>query len=445
MKSIFSILLILITVSVKAQNKWSLEDCTNHAKEHSVEIVKQKFQNKTINEDIVIAKGNYYPNASFSGTQGYSLGNSFNVSTGVGQLESRFNSFSLSSSLNVFNGFSNKYKLQQARLNSEKGNVDLEKLKLDVSLTIANQYLQVLYNKEILELAKKQKTISEKEANRLEQLFKSALNSKSEFLEIKSEYVTDNKEVLVAENNLKNSLLELQALLDVKTIKDFDVYEIDVKDFEYNETLLDSKKIYEEALGFNPLIKSTEYAVDVNEKGVKIAKADLYPSINFNYSYSSSYYHLQGREDVVFNSETNRFEDNGFLVQLDNNRTHFLGFSLSVPIFNRFQTKSNIDKSKVQLEIAKVELENQKKELENKIEIAYNDVITAKVALEASKVAMESQEEAFNIVKNKYQEALVTSYEFLESKAKYIVKESDLIRAKYDYIFKIKILEYYKK
>lgn len=444
MKHFILLSTILFSISVVSQNTWTLEECIEHAKINNIDVLKQKFNNKSLNEDITIAKGNYYPDATFNASQGFSLGNSFNVSTGVGQLESRFNSFSLSSSINLFNGFSNRNKLQLAKLNTQKGDVDLDQIKLDLSLNITNKYLLVLFNKEILSVAKEQELISQQEVNRLTKLYKAALKSKSELLEMESTLALDKKEHIIAANNVTNSLIELQALLDIKIIENFDIKTINIDDVNGQIVFSDSHDIYGEALKTNPLLISTQLKSDMNEKDIQIAMANLYPRLNFNYSYGSNYYHIQGREDIVFNQETNQYEDNGFLIQLDNNRTHYLGFSLTVPIFNRFQTRSNIDKTKIELEINQVELENQKKELKHKIEIAWNDVIAAKSSLEASSIALTSQQEAFTIAQKKYLEGYMTNYEFLVSKTKYIKTQSDLITAKYEYMFKIKVLEYYK-
>lgn len=444
MKHLF-LVIILISNFLTAQNKWSLADCISHAKEHNIDIVKQQFQNNIITEDITIAKGNYFPDLNFSGSQGFSLGNSFNISTGVGQQESRFNSFSLSSSLSLFNGFKNRYELQKSKLSTEKGAIDLNKLGLDLSLNIANNYLQVLFNKEIVSVAAEQEVISQQEVNRLHKLFQSALKSKSELLEMRSTYALDQKELLIAKNNLKNSLITLQELLDIKTIEDFDIKDILVIDFEDAVPLLNANDIYTKALETNPLLKSTQLSSDISEKNIQIAKSNFYPSLNFNYSYSSNYYHLQGSTDEVFNQQTNQNENNGFLTQLENNKTHYLGFSLTVPVFNRFYTQSSVDKSKVAMEIKQVEFENQKKELLNKIKIAHNDISTAKATLNATQSAVTSQEEAFTIAQKKYQRGLSTSYEFLESKSKYIQTKSEFIKAKYDYLFKIKVLEYYNQ
>jgi len=443
MKQLLLYLLVFLSFYVDAQTKWSLDDCINHAKTNNVDILKQQLQNESFNEDITAAKGSYYPDVNFNGSQGFSLGNSFNVSTGVGQLESSFNSFSLSSSLNIFNGFTNKYNLQKARLTSEKGLVDLEQVYLDLELNIANQYLTILFNKEIVTVAEEQVKISNQEVIRLQQLYKSALTSKSELLQIQSTLASDTKELLIAKNNLSNSKIELKELLDLNDIDNFDIEDIDLSDFESIVLSSNSQSIFNEALKTNPLLKSTMLSLEISEKNIKIAYANFYPKFNFNYSYGSNYYHLLGQDDFVFNQDTQQFEDNGFFVQLNNNRTHYIGLSLTVPIFNRFATKTNLNKAKIDLEVNKVELANQKNQLKNKIKIARNDVLTAKASLDAAISASTSQKEAFSINQNKYSEGLMTSFDFLESKSNHIKTESDLVQAKYDYLFKIKVLEYY--
>lgn len=423
--------------------KWTLEDCILYAKANNIDVLKQYLQNESFIEEIKKAKGNYYPNLEFNASQGFNLGNSFNVSTGVGQLESSFNSFSLSSSLNVFNGNSNKYNLQKAKLIAERGLVDLDQIYLEMSLRIVNKYLTILFNKEILKVAEEQVLISEQEVKRLKRLFSSALSSKSELLQMESTLASDTKKLLIAKNNLSNSKIELKSLLDINNIENFDVEDVNLSNFENILFTENVQKIYSEAVQKNPLIRYLNLTNEINVRNIKIAKANFYPTLRFNYSYSSNYYHILGREDRVFNQETQQFEYNGFFVQLNNNRTHYLGLNLNVPIFNKFITKTSYNRSEIDLKISKTELENRKNQLKNEIQIAYNDMLTAKASLDAATSASVSQKESFKINQNKYSNGLMTSLDFLKSKTNYIKTESDLIKSKYDYLFKIKILNYY--
>ena len=445
MKKLFKYIIIiscfcLISINTFSQKKWTLEKCIEYAKEHNVDIIKQKIRANIINSDIKIAKGSYLPDASLNASQNFSLGNSFNVSTGVGQRESSSNSFSLSSSLNIFNGFSNRYKLQKSKLSKEKSEADVDRIQFDLALNITNKYLQVLFNKEILKIAKEQVAISQKNFNRLERLYKNALTGKRELLEIESTLASDKKEKAVAENNLANSLITLQELLDVKQIENFDIEEIPIENLN-----LRSNQISENIIENNPQIIASKIDLELKNKDIQLSKVNFYPRVNLNYSYSSNYFHILGQDDVVFNQQTNQNVPNGFFTQLDNNRTHYIGISATIPIFNRFLTKENYKKSKEELKISEAELSDNKQKLRNKITIATNDVIASKVSLDASKIAFKTQKQAFEIIQNQYSKGNIGNYEFLESKSKLVRNTSEYIKAKYDTYFKTKILKFYFK
>lgn len=436
-------LFILIIGSVNAQQSWSLEDCINYAYDHNIEVVKQYINNNKLEQDMLSAKGNYLPDVSFSASQGFSLGNSFDISTNVGRKESRFNSFSLSSAANLFNGFSNKFKLQHAKLNRERGNVNLDKIKFDISLNITNNYLQVLFSQEILKVAKEQINISSSNYNRLQKLFKNALISKKELLEIESILAVDQKVVIITENNLKTNIIKLKELLGLNNNDNFEIDSIKFGSSEIRFLDASKSKIIGSSLVSNPLMKLSELEISIQEELIKIAKAAFLPRVNLNYSYSSNYYHLQGTEDRVLNQATNEWVDNGFFNQLNNNKTHYIGISAIIPIFNRFSTKINYVKSKEDLKLVKADFENHKFQLKNIIEIAMNDSESAKASLIASRTAFKTQKEVFDIAQKNYTLGNLRNYEFLESKSKYIQRYSELIKAKYDYFFKLKIVEYY--
>ena len=435
-----STLLLIVSLNTYAQEKWSLEKCISYAKENNVDVVKQRIRNEILKSDITISKGKYLPDASFNASQNFSLGNSFNVSTGVGQLESSSNSFSLSSSVPIFNGFSNKYNLQKSKVSLEKGESDLEKIRFDLSLNITNKYLQVLFNTEILKVAKEQVQISEQNYKRLKRLHNNALVGKRELLEIESTLASDKKEILVAQNNVNNSLLELQELLGISATKNFDIETIEI---EVVVQTLRSNSISENVIDSNPIIKSSFSDLELKKRDLKISEASFYPRVNLNYSYSTNYFHILGRDDVVFNQETGQFDENGFFTQLNNNRTHFISLSVSVPIFNRFQTRENYKKAQEEIKISEIELSNQKLLLKNKIKTAINDANTAKVTLQSNKIAYQSQSEAFDILNEQYKNGNISNYEFLQGKSNLIKDTSEFIRSKYDYLFKNKILEFY--
>ena len=444
MKYTCIVLLVCINIFAYGQKKWSLKDCIQYAQKSNIDLLKIRADNNKFAEDIDIAKGNSLPDLSFNALQGFNLGSNFNVSTGVGQLGSRYNSFSLQSSWLVYSGHSTRYKLQEAQLSYKKAQADASSLALNISLEVINQYLNVLFNKEILAIAQQQEKISTQEEKRLNRLLEQALIPRSDLLELQATVANDRKEVEIARNNLKTSLIQLAELIDVNHIADFNIQSLNIKNSEAFVLIDRPEAIYQSALDRNPYVRSAELDMALGELSILREKAQYYPSLYLTYSFSTSYYHVNGTDDVVFNQETGDFEKNGFLTQLNNNKIHFIGLSLGVPIFNRFQTKANVKKAAIGLEVNQLELRNQKNQLLNKIRIAYNDAVSAKAVFRAAEERLSYQRAAFQGVQRKFQDGLISSYEFLESKSNYIKAQSDLLVAKYECFFKLKILEYYK-
>ena len=441
MKKILVGLMFLSGLPCTAQEVWTLDTCIAYATENNIDVITQQYENEKIQEDITIAKGDFFPDANFTGSQNYRLGSSLDISTGIGQQESRSNSFSLSSSLTLFNGFRKHYRLQQSKLSKEKGQADIDRIIQEMTLSITDRYLEVLFNKEILAVAKEQEAISEQEVKRLQKLYDRGFVSKRDLLEIQSTNAFDTKEVVLAENNVANSLIQLKEILAIEDIENFDI--APVQDLDVDANFLEtSGKLYEDAMQNNPLIRATSLQTQIGEKEVKIAQSALYPQVNFSYSFSSFYFHIQGQEDVIFNQQTQMFEDNGFFTQLNNNKIHFIGLNATIPIFNRFLNKSTIDKIKIDLTIIEQTLENQKKELKNRITIASNDIKSAQASKVASEEGLNAQKEAFEIVVRNYQKGNLSSYDFLESKSKYAQAQSEAIRSKYEYILKQKYLSF---
>ncbi len=427
-----TLLLFTVLMTSYAQKKWTLDDCISHAKTHNIDILRQQLQNLSLKEDITVAKGNYFPDFSFNASEGISFTRgAFNASTGITTSSSNFTNLGFNTSVTLFSGNRNNYTLQQAKLAVQKGEIDIERFALDLSLQITNQYLQVLFNKGLLGIALEQKDISDQEVKRLTKLHEAALRSKSELLQIQSTNATDIKNVVEAQNTLNNSLIQLKQLLDINNIDGFDISEINVSTYDAQAVFVDPNTVFENALQNNPTIAATSLQYKIDEKNIKISKSALYPSLSLNAGYSTSFFGIEGGNNLFFE-------------QLRNNQTQNISLGLNVPIFSRFSTRSNIDKAKVALELTKTELTNQKSELKNRIAIAHNDVMTAKAVLKAAETASQAQTEVFTIDQQKYREGYMTSEDYLLSKGNYVRAESELERAKYDYIFKLKVLDYYK-
>ena len=447
MKSIrIKIILLIIFVPlllISQVKEISLEECIQLAKENNINVLNQKYTISKLESDIKIAKGLFLPDLNFSSSQGYNLGDSFNVSTGLGQRKSSSTLLGLSSSLVLYEGKANINKLKYSKLNREKNNVELESIRRELELLIANDYLQALLFKESINAAKSQLEVSEKQLKRVKILYKSGKITKKELLENQSLVEIDRKNIVEASTNYKNSLIKINEFLSFKKIENLAIQDIDVSIIE-NRFLLNTENDFSKNIDLHPSIVTTRLDMELQSVELAISKSPFYPKLSFNYEYRSGYYHILGEDDLVFNSATNQFESNGFLKQLNNNKSHNLTFSLVIPIFNRFINRMNFKKSKDDLEISKINYFDNKKNLINQLEIAYNDMLAAKAFYESNKLTLKFQKEVYRAADEQYKTGIINVYDFIDSRNRLLKAESDFTKSKFEYLFKIKIVEFYK-
>lgn len=435
----------ILSFIVQSQQKMTLDACIKLATENNIDVAKQQTNNLKLEHDKTIAKGTFLPNLNFNATQDFNLGNSFNVSTNVGQLESRSNTFYLTSSMVLFNGLSNTNKHKLSKMHIENGKLQLRNIQRNLEISVTNQYLQALLFKETVQIAKNRLENSTEQLARVKALYHNESITKSEMLEHESLVESDKNSVIETQNNYKNALITLKEVLAIEDIETFDIEDVDVSLIKADTLSRTEEVIQASKLEQHPAILVLASKEKIAEQNAKVDKGAFYPKVTFDYSYGTGYYHLQGREDVVFNRETNAFEANGFFKQLDNNRLHYLGFSVVVPIFNRFVTRETYKKRKLEQNFAALQLQQGKKEILNETRQAYNNVLTAKAALQSNKKILDFQEEAFKVSEEKYKLNISSVYEFIESRNRLLMAQTDYVKAKYSYLLKLKILKFYYK
>lgn len=442
-KYLMPIFLLSVTVINGQVEKLTLEECIALAKKHNVQARNQHYAIEKLKNAVDISKGDFLPDLNFKASQGYNLGNSFNVSTSLGQQESSSSIFSIASSTTIFEGKAKTNQLKYSRLNVERGEIELEKIQRELEVLVTNDYLQVLLFKEAMVITKNQYKLSEKQLARVTILYESGIVTKKELLENRSQVETDRKNKITASINYKNAILTMGERIWLEKTDDVGVRDLNISSIE-NKFLLANQMSFENNLETHPVLSASETDVKLQELKLKIDKAAFYPSLRFNYEYGSSYYHLLGQEDLVFNSVTNEFEGNGFFKQLENNKSHNLIFSLTVPIFNRLATRSGLKQSKNDYEMAKINLKENKKLLFNKFETAYNDMLAARATYDANKLTVQFQEEVFRVSTEQYESGIINIYNYIDSKNRFLSTQSDFIKSKYEYLLKIKILEFYR-
>jgi len=440
---IASIFSVSICVS---QKKWTLKECVDHALDNNITVQQSLLNLELAKLNVKNAKGNFLPNLNTSASQILNFGSFLGINGSRISRDTRGNSVSANSSTTLFNGFRNLNTYKQAKLGVERSQLNLEKIQNDIALFVVNGYLNVLFAKENLNVAKTQAKISKKQVEAATQRYEAGITAKGNLLNAKSTAATDQQNVVRQENILSIALLNLAQSLQIPT-KDFDILEIEINNPSGVLLFNNSDVVYQKALSTQPQIKNAELGIVDSEYNIEIAKSFLKPTVNFSFGANTSYQHLQGRKDeitiidpVTMISET---IPNGFFKQFSDNLGYNFSLNINIPVFNRTQSKTNIARQFINKELSQVSLDNEKLQLKQSIEQAFVDSKAAAKTFEAAKISLEAQREAFKNALESYNLGASTLFDFDLVRNRLVSAESALIRAKYDFVFKTKVLQFY--
>lgn len=433
MKNFFSLLLtILIVGSINAQDqKWTLQECVQRALENNISIRQSELDVKTAEIAKLDAVGNFLPSISANARVSKSTGLSFDPTT---QEPTTIKYLSASGGLSMgytlFDGLKNFREVQRAKISGLAAQYNLEKMQDDILLYVANGFLQVLLNKENLKVLQAQNEVTIQQIERTQQLVDGGVLPRGDLLEVRAQNATEIQSIVTAENNVKISLISLAQILLIKDYKTFDI----AADIEYEiageEILLKSpEEILTNAKEERSEIKIAEQNVALAEKDIQLARGNYFPTLSAFFGYDTRY----SDTDIV-----NRFWD-----QLSINDGYSYGLSLNIPILNGLSVRNNVSRSKINLERSKINLEQATLDLESTVYQSYLDAQGALKAYEASQVAAESQALAYDYAKERYDVGLTNAFDYSQAKQRYDNSQIELNRTKYDYIFRLKVLELY--
>ena len=419
-------------MSTFSQKKWTLKECVNQALEKNLTIQQNKLSLELAKKDVEIAKGNFLPNLNASSGGNLNFGSGFDYVTQNRVATSIFGgSLGLNAGYTVFNGFRNTNTFKQAQLGVASSLLDLQKIENDISLFVVNGYLNILFAKENLNAFEVQYNISKKQLEAVAARFQSGIIAKGDLLNTKSTVATNLQSVIAQENALNIALLNLAQLLQVPS-ESFDIALLDVgvpsSDLLYDNSSL----VYYKSVGRMPEILRAKLAIENADLNIKISKSYFLPSISASAGLSTNYgYNLKSGPDTPF------------FNQLDDNLGYGVGLNINIPIFNRFQTKNNLAKSKIAKEISETRLAIEKVQLKQTIEQAFLDVKAALKTYQAATISLESQNEAFKNAQERYNYGSMTLFDFDLVRTRLVTAQATLIRSKYDYVFKTKVLQFY--
>jgi outer membrane protein len=432
------ILLLLCSISFQAQTKkWTLKECVNYAVQNNISIKQTELDTKTAAIDKKGAIGSFLPSFNANGSHSWNIGLNQDITTGLLQNKTtQFTSAGATVGIDIYRGLQNQNSLRKANLSIIAAKYQLLKMQEDVALNVANAFLQVLFNKENLKVQKNQLAINEKQLLRSQELVQAGLIASGDLLDAKATVASDNQRLIAADNALLISKLSLSQLLQLKDFESFDIEDATgIKDINsiLSQTPL---SIYDKAQENRTELKIAQTNLEIAEKNVAIAKGGFQPTLrgfyNFNTRISYSDIAFRDSQGAIVGVQSAP----PFFDQFSNNKGQSFGFQLNIPIFNGFSARNNVERSKVNLEKSKIALEQQDLDLERSVYLAFTDAKGALNAHESSLVALESREAAYDV-------GLLNSFDLNQSQTLLSNAQSEVLRSKYDYIFKIKILEFY--
>lgn len=424
---------ILTSVATFSQKKWTLKECVDEALKKNISIQQNKLSLELAKKDVDIARGNFLPNLNGSSSGRFGFGSLIDNISNARISTDNFNaSFDLNSNVTIFNGFRNTNTYKQAQLGVESSLFDLKQIENDVSLFVVNGFLNILFAKENLAAAKVQYEISKKQIEAAESRFNSGVIPKGDLLNTQSTAATNLQTVITNENTLDLALLNLAQLLQVP-FEGFDVASIDVGTPSANLFYKNSTTVFYKSLERMPEIARAKLAIENADFNIKLANGFFLPTVTVFGGIGTGYSH---RFNEIFSNDY-------FFKQLNDNLGYNIGVSLNVPIFNRFQTKNRVAQSVINKEVSQLRLESEKVNLKQTIEQSFLDVRTALKSYEAAKISLEAQKEAFKNAEERYNFGAMTQFDFDQVRTRLVNAQATLIRSKYDYVFKTKVLQFY--
>jgi len=416
---------------LNAQQPWTLEQCIDYAVTHNISI--KQYENRQRQQELQLstARNNRLPDLNASASENFSFGRGLTSDNTYTNTNTSSTSFSLGTSIPLLTGNRIPKNIELSRLNLEASTQDLEKAKNDIRVQVAQQYVQVLYDMEISGVARRQVAIDSAQIARLESLFKLGRASEAEVAQQRAALAQSQLTVTQADNNTQLALLSLSQLLELPSPEGFSISSTIVA-ADSSKATPSPDAIYAEALALRPEIQAEKLRLKGADANIDIARSSLFPSLSFSAGLGSNYYKTSG------------FPADDFAKQMKNNFSQYLGFSLSVPIFNRFSIRNNIRSAKIDRENQLLALDNTKKQLYKEIQTAYYNTVTSRQKLQSSEEAYRSSKMAFSLMQAKYEVGKATSTEFNEARANLLKTESDLTQARYEYLYQTALIQFYR-
>ncbi|ESU29513.1 outer membrane efflux protein [Flavobacterium limnosediminis JC2902] len=437
--------LLLISFQSKAQSKkWTLEECVNYAMEKNISIRNTTLDKELSDISKKDAYGNFLPSMIGQASHSWNVGLNQDITTGLLRNQTtQYTNVGVDVGIDIYKGLQNQNQLRKANLSIIATQYQLTKMQEDVSLNVVNAYLQIIFNKENLKVQQEQLKYENKQMERTQDLVDAGVVPKGDLMDVKATVATTTQRMIAAENALLISKLSLAQLLQLDNFQEFDIADTSIPVQESSILLQEPKTIFDKAKEIRTDIKLAETNVDIAEKDLKIARGGYQPTLRGFYSFATRASYSDRLVGVEEDNTPIIAGPKPVLDQFDENKGQNIGLSLNIPILNGLSARNNVARSKVALERSKINLEQNGLDLERTVYTAYTDTKGALKSYEAAASTLEAREQAFNYAKERYEVGLMNVFDFNQAQTLYVNAQSEVLRTKYDYIFRTKILEFY--
>jgi outer membrane protein len=442
---------------------WTLQECIAYAQLNNISVQQQQLNVKMSQADLLSSKGNMLPNLNAGASHTYQYGRTVDRYTNTfANSQVLSENFYITSSLTLFSGMQNYNTLKQSQYSLEASRFQVLQTQYDIGMNVASAYLNVLYTQDQLTLATEQAKLTQGQVDRMQQLVTAGAQAKGTLLELQSQLATEQVNVVSAQSAVTISYLNLTQLMNLDSTAGFTIVRPGLE--TPNEAILSSTpdQIYQTAVAMQPGIKKAQLDYMSADKGVSIAQGAYSPSVTLQGSLGTGYSGLAknvssstltgvdtiglttGGDYVLIPQYSTTFVTTPFADQFQNNVNKSIGVQINIPIFNRFQVNSSVARAKIQRESAQLNVDLSEQQLRKNIAQAHADAQAAFLKYQASQKAVDASKEAFKYTEEKFNLGASNSIDYNNAKNNLARAESNLVQSKYDYIFRVKVLDYYQ-
>ena len=471
MKHFFAIIFLCgLSGSLQAQATWSLDKCINYGIENNISIKQRQLQVESSASSLQQSReARFAPQVNASATQALRTGRSIDPFTNQFVTQSvNSTSASINANITLFNGFATANTIKQNEINQKANSLDVEQAKRDISLNIASAYLQVLLAEELEEASKAQVEVSKAQLERTEKLLAAGAVAEIQVLNLRSQLANDEVNVITAQNQVSLAKLNLMQQMNMPATENISVEKMKVETFVNEYEKIGSQQVYETAEKTQLNIQSADLRIQSFEKGVELARSGLFPTVTLGAGFSSAYssaapdqlFRPDGTSrlervpigfvgnnfDTVFTFRSvpnGRLVENGFFSQMDFNRSSFVALSVNIPIYSQGRNRNAATQARIQQKNQSYQSQLLRQQLRQTVEQAYNDMRVAQSTYEARLKQVEALETNFKAVEIRFNAGASNAVDYNLAKLNLDQAKANLIRSKYEYVFRIKVLDFY--